>query len=206
MVSIHTPSDPGYHIPQTDLRIHLEGHSSSRSSGCNRPVCGWKDRPGMIFSLAKILETLPVKARVKEYNLLKDWDRLVGQQIARQCQPDKLKDGTLFLKVSSSAWMQQLHFMKSMILDKLKTHPEGNSVKDLRFRIGRVEQLRQIGGRPWKDIDLTKEELSQINKDVSSVKDIELREIMKKIRYKQEQVRAWKGQRSNGSSSFKAPS
>lgn len=159
----------------------------------------------MILSIGNILETLPVKARVKEYTLLKDWDRLVGQQIAMQCQPEKLKDGILFLKVSSSAWMQQLHFMKSLILDKLKTHQEGDTVKDLRFRIGKIAHLRKAAGKPWKDMDLTKEELSRITKELSSVKDPELKEIMKKVRYKQEQLKAWKDQMSKGPSSFKSP-
>ncbi len=159
----------------------------------------------MITSIGKILDNLPVKARVKEYGLLKDWDKLVGQQIATHCQPDRLKDGILFLKVNSPAWMQQLHFMKSMILDKLKTHTEGNSVKDLRFQIGKVIQARKPAGRPWKDVVLTREELSRIDNDLTSVGDMELREIMKKLRAKQAQVKAWRDQRSKGSSTFNSP-
>lgn len=160
----------------------------------------------MITSIRDILSGLPVNNRVKEYGLWKSWDRMVGQNVSRHCQPDRLKDGILFLKVSSSVWMQQLQFMKSIIIVKVNGYMGDNSVRDVRFQIGKLESLKQDGGKPWKEISIPQEVVARIDTELSSVKDAELRNILKKLRVKEAQVKSWKDQRRQGASSTHSPS
>ncbi|MBF8251433.1 MAG: putative RNA-binding protein containing Zn ribbon [Deltaproteobacteria bacterium] len=159
----------------------------------------------MISTLGEILGTLPVKERVKEYGLWKVWDKLAGEAVSRHCQPDRLKDGILFLKVDSPVWMQQLQFMKSLILEKVNVYMKENAVKDVRFQIGKLGQTRKGKFRPWKDVYLPQEVVLRLDNELSSVRDPELRDIIKKVRIKEAQVKAWKDQRQKGGSSSNSP-
>lgn len=159
----------------------------------------------MITSIGDILETLPVKARVKEYGLWKAWDKMVGQQVSRHCQPERIKDGILFLKVNSPVWMQQLQFMKSMILEKVNGCLGDNVVRDLRFQFGKLGPSRKTNSKPWKEVSLPREVLMRIDRELSLVGDPELRGIIRKLRVKEAQVKAWEDQRRKGASSITSP-
>ena len=70
-----------------------------------------------------------VAAKIEENSLMKLWPKAVGQQIVLQTQPDCLKNGTLFVKTTSSVWVQQLHFMKDEILHLEKKFQEHRTGK-----------------------------------------------------------------------------
>lgn len=160
----------------------------------------------MISTIGEILGNLPVKERIKEYGLWKVWDKLAGDAVARHCQPDRLKDGILFLKVDSPVWMQQLQFMKYIIIDKVNEHMKSEAVKDIRFQIGKIGQVRKGNRKPWSDEPLSGELVFKIDSQLSSVKDPELRDIIKKLRIKEAQVKRWRDHKSKGASSSSSPS
>ncbi len=160
----------------------------------------------MISTLSEILGNLPVKERVKEYGLWKVWDKLAGEAVSRHCQPERLKDGILFLKVDSPVWMQQLQFLKSLIIEKVNGFMRENTVKDVRFQIGKLGQTRKRKWKPWKEVSLPQEVVLRLNNELSSVRDPELRDIIKKVRIKEAQVKAWRDQRQKGGSSSNSPS
>lgn len=66
------------------------------------------------------------------------WDKTVGPEIAENAQPGVFRDGTLFVTVTSSPWMQQLQFLKSDIADRLNTAIGTTLIKEIRFRIGNL--------------------------------------------------------------------
>jgi predicted nucleic acid-binding Zn ribbon protein len=63
---------------------------------------------------------------------------MVGDIIARNAQPEKIRQGTLFVKVSSHVWMQQLQYMKDQISDKLNQKLGGEVVKNIFFYVGEI--------------------------------------------------------------------
>lgn len=148
----------------------------------------------MIYTIGEILGTLPVKERVKEYGLWKVWDKLAGEAVAKHCQPERIKDGVLFLKVDSPVWMQQLQFMKTLILEKVNGFMKDKPVKDVKFRIGKLEQTGKRKGKPWKDVSLPPAQVVKIEEDLSSLRDSELRDIIRKVRVQQAQIKAWRDQ------------
>ena len=89
--------------------------------------------------LAQSLKRLELTARLDEYAVWPIWNEVVGQVIARNAQPEKIRHGTLFVKVSSPVWMQQLQFMKEMIAGKLNQRLKGEIVKNIFFMVGRVD-------------------------------------------------------------------
>lgn len=131
--------------------------------------------------LKKSLKRLDLSPRLEEYGVWPVWDEIVGATIARNAQPEKIRNGTLFVKVSSSTWMQELQYMKEMISEKLNQNLGKEVVKNIFFVIGKIEagaaksenQESSAGPSPleWK---LDEEQLR-------SVKDPEIRRALKKL-------------------------
>ena len=89
--------------------------------------------------LDKSLKRLELGPRLDEYGVWPIWNDVVGKPIARNAQPEKIRNGTLFIKVTSPVWMQQLQFMKEMIVEKLNQRLKAEVVKNIFFVVGRVD-------------------------------------------------------------------
>ena len=74
----------------------------------------------------------------EEQRLLEIWQKAVGPQISVQTRPDRLKRNTLFVKVSSSVWMQQLHALKKEIIEKINQPLGKELIKKIHFYIGDI--------------------------------------------------------------------
>jgi hypothetical protein len=124
-----------------------------------------------------------VAAKIQENSLMKLWPKAVGQQIALQTQPDCLKNGTLFVKTTSSVWVQQLHFMKEEILQKLNELAGKNAVKDIRFSVGyKLAQTRIAANNPSAKKSLLRErDKKMIAECTASLADSELAIIFKRV-------------------------
>jgi len=91
--------------------------------------------------LEQSLKRLDLAPRLDEYGVWPIWREVVGRTIARNAQPEKIRNGTLFVKVSSPVWMQELQFMKEMIAEKLNQRLQNNAlVKNIFFMVGRIEE------------------------------------------------------------------
>jgi predicted nucleic acid-binding Zn ribbon protein len=97
--------------------------------------------------LEKSLKRLELAPRLDEYGVWPIWNDVVGKPIARNAQPEKIRNGTLFVRVTSPVWMQQLQYMKEMIADKLNQRLKGDVVRNIffvfsnRFRIRKYARL-----------------------------------------------------------------
>jgi hypothetical protein len=89
--------------------------------------------------LDKSLKRLDPSGRLGEYGVWPIWNETVGETIARNAQPEKIRQGTLFVKVSNSVWMQQLQYMKDTIAEKLNQALGKEVVKNIFFVLGNVE-------------------------------------------------------------------
>lgn len=64
-----------------------------------------------------------IKRRLEQASVVPEWEELVGPQIAAVTTPRSVtKDGTLFVSVHSSAWIQELQLMSPNILRRLGEH------------------------------------------------------------------------------------
>jgi hypothetical protein len=88
--------------------------------------------------LEKSLKRIDPSGRLAEYSVWPVWNDIVGDIIARNAQPEKIRQGTLFVKVSSHVWMQQLQYMKDQIADKLNQKLGGEVVKNIFFYVGEI--------------------------------------------------------------------
>jgi hypothetical protein len=124
-----------------------------------------------------------IAAKIEENSLIKLWPKAVGQQIFLQTQPDCLKNGTLFVKTTSSVWVQQLHFMKEEILQKLNELAGKIAVKDIRFSVGhKFAQTRMDENMPAaKNSFLKERDKKMIAECTAAMADRELAIIFKRV-------------------------
>ena len=98
-----------------------------------------RDKPVARISeaIAGYLAKSGLKQRVEQASVVSDWAELVGPQLARVTQPDAIaRDGTLFVRVSSAAWMQELQLLGPTVLAQLAKR--GKRVRKIHWRFGTV--------------------------------------------------------------------
>lgn len=89
--------------------------------------------------LEQSLKRFDLSTRLNEYGVWPIWNEVVGPTVARNAQPEKIRNGTLFVQVSSPVWMQQLQFMKDIIVEKLNQKLGADIVGKIFFVVGRLE-------------------------------------------------------------------
>ena len=132
-----------------------------------------------IFSIEEALSSVLSKSGLtdkSEYlKIYKIWPAIVGEKIAENTCLESVKRGTLFVNASSSAWMQELHFLKDMIIEKLEKELGEETVKDIRFKTGTVPS-RGSEKIALSDIPLNDDEIKMTEKESDGIKDPEVRE------------------------------
>ena len=134
------------------------------------------ERLGVVLSQS--LKRLDLMPRLDEYGVWPIWNDVVGKTIANNAQPEKIRNGTLFVKVSSPVWMQQLQFMKEMITEKLNQRLKNDAVKTIFFMVGRIDAPQNKALAPSHTADPPR----QVNEDfLPSIDDPEIREAFRKL-------------------------
>ena len=91
-----------------------------------------------IFSIEEVLSSVLNKSGFEDKSeyikIYKMWSAIVGEKIAENTCLESVKRGTLFVNTSSPAWMQELHFLKDRIIEKLENELGTGTVKDIRFK------------------------------------------------------------------------
>jgi predicted nucleic acid-binding Zn ribbon protein len=132
--------------------------------------------------LDKSLKRLEISSRLDEYSVWPIWNDIVGPTIARNAQPEKIRNGTLFVKVTSPVWMQQLQYMKEMIAEKLNQRLKTDIVKNIFFVVGRVnsETVEKESKSSAAPSAAASDPLP--NEDfLESVRDPEIRQVFKRL-------------------------
>lgn len=72
------------------------------------------------------------------------WQDLVGPKIAKQSQPEFLKDGVLQVRVENSVWLSHLRFLEGQLIQRLSKELPSLEIKEIRFRQGPLEAEQQL--------------------------------------------------------------
>jgi predicted nucleic acid-binding Zn ribbon protein len=135
-------------------------------------------RPAAIAALLSgVFQGEPLQERLKEGKIWLIWDAAVGEQIANRAQPASIRNGVLTVVVASSAWMQQLNFLKAGIREKLNRTIGEELVKEIFLKAGRPERQPPQQQRPTTTTrPLTPAELARIAAQTAVIENPELRE------------------------------
>jgi hypothetical protein len=131
------------------------------------------------------LRRLNLDTKMRGYAVWGVWDQAVGETVAQQAQPTFVRGGTLFVRCSSSAWMQQLQFMKVTIREELNRLLGKEIIKDIRFQMGTIARPTH-GESSIKDqeVALDDAERERIDEALRPLQDDETKEIVKRIMIK----------------------
>ena len=90
---------------------------------------------GIGEAVAGYLARAGLDERLKQAAVIGEWPELVGPQIAQVTEPESIaRDGTLFVKVATAAWAQELQMQTPMVLAKLREG--GRRIKRIIWRAG----------------------------------------------------------------------
>lgn len=92
--------------------------------------------------LSSFLEQSGLAGRVEQAAVVPEWEQLVGAQIAAVTTPIMIsRDGTLFVAVRTSAWMQELSLMEPQLLHALNARTGGTSKEIGGGRSAAIERI-----------------------------------------------------------------
>jgi predicted nucleic acid-binding Zn ribbon protein len=98
-----------------------------------------KKRPSSIADvLAGVLRDTGIAARIEQARIIPEWSGLVGPQISKVTEPTSITaDGTLFVIVTTNAWMNELSLLEPELLRALNVKDGRASVKRIRWLLKR---------------------------------------------------------------------
>ena len=98
-----------------------------------------KKKPSSIADvLAGVLAESGVAARIEQASIIPEWAALVGAPIAAVTAPQSVTaDGTLFVGVTTNAWMMELSLMEPELLRAINAKEGRVPVKRIRWLLKR---------------------------------------------------------------------
>ena len=91
-----------------------------------------------IASLGNVLDllvkSLGIEKQVEQYKVFEAWNSIVGEQISKVAQPERLQNSILIVSVNNAPWRAELTYRKRDILEKIHLTLKTNSITDIRFR------------------------------------------------------------------------
>ena len=102
-----------------------------------------KDYKTKFNSGAEVLHRLleekagPVSDQYLRWKLWLNWKEIVGPTVAQNAEPIGYKNGTLWLWVPNSVWMQQMTFMLEPIKNSVNQKFKAGFVKEIKLTLDR---------------------------------------------------------------------
>lgn len=84
--------------------------------------------------ISSVLSSLGIGRKIKQYELLDAWPRIVGDQIAGVTTAERITDGRLFIHVEQAVWRNELVFLKKDLIAKINRTMHQDIVHDIVFR------------------------------------------------------------------------
>jgi len=88
--------------------------------------------------LADVLAGLKsgIGAAVKTCNLLAIWEKVVDERVRKQTEAVKIRNRVLYVNARSSAWAQELSFLRAEFIKKFNNEAGAEVICDIRFKAG----------------------------------------------------------------------
>ncbi|MCA1764679.1 MAG: DUF721 domain-containing protein [Desulfobulbaceae bacterium] len=120
--------------------------------------------------LGEIFENRNWRQNLARNRIFDFWDEAVGDDIASHAQPKLVRGKVLWVDVTDSIWMQQLHLQKEHLREVINERiPGEEEIEDIRFNL--VAHLK--AARPAKKIDPEPGPLSPVQPDRQKLAEFE---------------------------------
>jgi predicted nucleic acid-binding Zn ribbon protein len=84
-----------------------------------------------------VLRRYGVESAVREHRIVTEWTTIVGDRVAARAWPDGLKNGVLFVRVTNSAWLHELGFLREAIARAANQTVGRTIVREVHLHLGR---------------------------------------------------------------------
>jgi hypothetical protein len=91
-----------------------------------------------------VVKLYPGKETASELQAFGWWSRGVPVRIRNNSAPISIRRRTLLVHVTTSAWAQELQFMKDDLLERLHRACPSSPVKNLVFRVGPLTKQKEV--------------------------------------------------------------
>jgi hypothetical protein len=153
----------------------------------NRRVCHQPLRLHDV--LASWLRRQKPDAELRQYEIWTRWAELVGERLAARTQPHSLREGVLSVLVASSAWLNELSFMRGDLVRRINEVIGASTVTAIRLFSGPVRALPRFVKvepvQPPPEVELPPEYIAEVEHEMASVEDPTLREAIRGARLAQ---------------------
>lgn len=133
-------------------------------------------------SVLPSLKHLNLPAKLREYKISKAWAECVGVAISKRACPERLMGTTLYCNVTSSAWMTEINYQKSNIIERINEALGYKAVTEIILKIGPVKSVFKNRVAPvWHRKELTPEDNEFIEGVTTGIKDEKLKALIKRV-------------------------
>lgn len=84
--------------------------------------------------LKEVIDQLDVQEEIDEARVVETWATLAGKDINGVTESVWMKDATLYVKITSAAWRQELHMNRRKWRERLNGALETDPVEEIVFR------------------------------------------------------------------------
>lgn len=87
--------------------------------------------------LPQVIKNIRLDKKQSDLEILKVWNNLLDPNITKHAQPVNIAKNTLFVKVDSSVWLDEIvRYHRREILNRLKTAFGPDLIQKISFRVG----------------------------------------------------------------------
>ena len=91
-----------------------------------------------LFSLLKTKSVLSLKKDVALLRLIRrEFNSIVGPQLFQELTVGFIKNKTLVLYTKNPCWIQEVHFFKAKLLEKIRAVTASRAIKDVKIKLER---------------------------------------------------------------------
>ncbi|HIJ91324.1 MAG: DUF721 domain-containing protein [Desulfobulbaceae bacterium] len=118
--------------------------------------------------------------RLALHAVFRNWPQVVGAEIAERTEPLVIRGTVLWIGVSDSVWMQQLHLQKQTLLEHINANVRGpEKISDIRFQIDAALGEEKVVANPPRQAaspqPVDPEEQKSFEGMIAAIDDAELR-------------------------------
>gem|GEM_PF-1193711 len=90
-----------------------------------------------------LLDKRPRLRPARAYGAIWAWSDVVGKELARRSEVERVEGACLYVRVVSAPWAQELFLMKPAILRGLREKLGDTTIRDIRFRVATLQGRRR---------------------------------------------------------------
>lgn len=135
--------------------------------------------------LQDVLSRDELSEKMEECKALLLWND-VASNLAARTEPTAIRQGRMLVRVTDSVILHQLTFYKKEFIRKINVLMGKRVVKDIIFRVGRIEKKKEVENRDdyikrLNSMQLDQEELERINQTVAEIDDEEIQDSLRQL-------------------------